>query len=57
MSWTGKVRSSLVQLDEVDGEVIEKLILKQADNGKTYPVDESKFKKFVTQRVRRANKN
>jgi hypothetical protein len=55
-TWTGKVRASLVQLDEADGQFIEKLILRQSGNGKGYPVDEDKYKKFVVQRVRRADK-
>ena len=48
-TWTGKVRASLVQLDEADGQFIETLILSQSKNGKVYPVNEEKYRKLVVQ--------
>lgn len=55
-TWTGKLRSSLVKFGDADGEFIENLIHTQENNGKSYPVDESKYKKFVLQRIRTADK-
>ncbi len=55
-TWTGKVRASLVQLEEADGQFIEALILSQSKNGKVYAVSEEKYRKLVVQRVRRADK-
>jgi predicted RNA-binding protein len=54
--WTGKLRSSLNQLDDADATFLEKLILEQANNGREYPIDERGYKKFTTHRVRRLDK-
>lgn len=56
-TWTGKIRASLVQLDESDGQFLERLITEQADGGREYPVDEEQFLKLVTHRIRRADKD
>lgn len=56
-SWTGKLRGSLVQLDDSDGSFLKDLIQKQDGGGKTYPVDPSEFRKLATHRVRRADKD
>lgn len=56
-SWTGKLRGSLVQLDDSDGAFLESLIQKQIDGGDTYPVDPDEFRKLATHRVRRADKD
>lgn len=56
-SWTGKLRGSLVQLDDADGAFIESLIRDQIDGGVTYPVDEREYGKLATHRVRRADKD
>jgi hypothetical protein len=56
-SWTGKLRGSLVQLDDADGAFLERLIREQMDDGETYPVDPDQFRKLATHRVRRADKD
>lgn len=55
-AWTGRVRSSLNQLQPHDGQFLEKLILAQTTNGKTYPLDEREYQKFTTHTVRRLDK-
>lgn len=52
-SWTGIFRSSLNRLDDSDGKFLEELLVAQAKNLVKYPVDESEYRKFLTQRVRR----
>jgi hypothetical protein len=54
--WTGKVRSSLNQIQQQDGQFLEHLILSQAQNGKVYPLDEREYQKFATHTVRRLDK-
>lgn len=56
-SWTGKLRGSLVQLDDADGFFLESLIRGQVDGGETYPVDPNEFRQLATHRVRRADKD
>lgn len=56
-TWTGKLRGSLVQLDDRDAVFLEALIREQVDSGETYPVDEDAYKKLATHRVRRADKD
>lgn len=55
-SWTGKLRCSLVQLDEEDGAFLERRILDQLANPKTYKVDQKEYERLVTQRIRRLDK-
>lgn len=54
--WTGKVRGSLVQLDDTDGAFLEELLLRQAKENNVYPVDEEKWRKALGQRVRLATR-
>lgn len=54
--WTGKLRSSLNQLDEEDGRFLEELILAQAEGGEVFPVDESEYQKLLAHRVRGLDK-
>jgi predicted RNA-binding protein len=56
-TWTGKLRGSLVQLDDEDGVFLERLMRAQADGGDNYPVDPNEFRKLATHRVRRADKD
>lgn len=56
-TWTGKLRGSLVQLDDADGMFLEALLRDQADSGVAYPVDTDAYKKLTTHRVRRADKD
>lgn len=55
-AWTGKLRGSLVRLDDPDGAFLENLLRAQAQGGITYPVDEETYKKVSTHRVRRVDK-
>lgn len=55
-TWTGKIRSSLVKIEDEDGKFIEELMMSQESNGKEYPVNEGEYRKFVTQRIRRQDK-
>lgn len=50
--WTGKFRSSLVQLPNEDGAFLEKLLHRQAEDGKEYPFDRSAYEKHLTKQVR-----
>lgn len=54
--WTGRVRSSLTQISQRDGQFLEKMLLSQARNAVTYPLDEREQQKFVTHTVRRLDK-
>jgi hypothetical protein len=55
-TWTGKVRASLVRIDDVDGEFLERLIIEQATGGREYPVAEEKYQRLITQTIRREDK-
>ena len=55
--WVAKVRSSLVQLDDHDGPLLESVIRAQVTDGRTFPVDEKEFRKLATHRVRRTDKD
>lgn len=55
-SWTGRLRVSLGQLDDSDGEFLEELLISQANHPRTHPLDEADYKKLVTHRVRRADR-
>jgi predicted RNA-binding protein len=54
--WTGKLRSSLTRLDEKDGKLIETILQKQLKDNKVYEIDETTYRKYVTQRIRRLDK-
>ncbi len=56
-TWTGKLRGSLVQLDDSDGAFLEGLVQKQIDGGEAYPVDPNEFRRLATHRIRRADKD
>ena len=57
-TWTGKLRGSLVPLDENDGRFLEELLLRQAaDTGRPFQLDEDQYKKLTTLIVRRADKD
>jgi hypothetical protein len=55
--WTGRIRKSLMPLDEADGAFLEAAISAQAEGGEVYPVEEAEYRKFLTHRVRRADKD
>ena len=54
--WTGKVRGSLVRLDDADGKFLDQALRKQATTGKAYPLDEQDTKKLATHTVNRPDK-
>jgi len=56
-TWTGKIRSSLVPIDEPDGQLIESLLKKQSEGGPSYEFDPEAYAKLVSHTVRRADKS
>ncbi|MFO7661898.1 MAG: hypothetical protein R6X18_04825 [Chloroflexota bacterium] len=53
-AWTGKLRSSLNQLEGSDGYYLERLLIKQEHNEKIFQVDESEYSKYLRHKVRRS---
>ena len=56
-TWTGRVRSSLVRMDDADGELLERILRRQQANGRDYPFDDEEYRELTTLRVRRADKD
>jgi len=56
VTWTGKVRGSLGQLDRSDGRFLEQLLLSQNTNAQTYPCVEQGFRKLIGPRIRRGDR-
>ena len=54
--WTGKVRGSLVRLDDEDGKLLADALLTQAKVQSIYPLDESELKRLATHTVTRPDK-
>jgi hypothetical protein len=54
--WTGKVRGSLVRLDDVDGTLLAEKLTAQVAQGKTYPLDEQDTRRLATHTVNRPDK-
>jgi len=54
--WTGKVRTSLNQLDNADGRFLEEFIMRQANGGETFEIDEQEYQKLVTHKVHRLDR-
>jgi hypothetical protein len=55
-SWTGKVRGSLVRLEERDGEFLIKQLKDQAAKPRAFPIHEQDAKKLSTHTVNRPGK-
>jgi len=55
-AWTGKVRGSLVKLDEKDGKFLAEVLAAQTEQPKTYPLDDADRKKLTTHTVNRLDK-
>jgi hypothetical protein len=55
-TWTGKIRSSLVRIDDADGRLIESLLVGQQADGKTYQVDDVHYQKLIAHKVRTPDK-
>jgi hypothetical protein len=47
-AWTGKIRTSLVNLQGADGRFLVEKMRVQSETGKVYPLDESKLRKLKT---------
>lgn len=56
-TWTGKIRSSLVRLDDDDGTYIAEELQEQVTGGTTYPVDNDEWRRLSSHRVRRSDKD
>ncbi len=56
IGWTGKVRGSLVRLDDRDGTFLAEKLTAQAAQGKTYPLGEQDARKLATHMVNRLDK-
>ncbi len=56
-TWTGKIRSSLVPIDESDGQLIESLLYKQAADGSSYEFDPEAYARLAIHTIRRADKS
>ena len=56
IAWTGKVRGSLVRLDEADGVFISEVLQRQVSAPKIYPIDEQERKRIATHTVVRSDK-
>lgn len=55
-AWTGKVRGSLVRLDDEDGRFLVEKLMAQAAGGKPYPLDEEDARKLAMHTVNRPDK-
>ena len=56
IAWTGKVRGSLVCLDDSDGKFLAEQLTAQSNQGKAHPLDEQDTKKLATHTVNRPDK-
>lgn len=55
-AWTGKVRGSLVRLDDKDGKLLLDLLQRQSAGGETYALDDEDSRKLATHTVNRPDK-
>jgi hypothetical protein len=55
-AWTGKVRGSLVRLDDEDGKFLAEKLVAQSSALKSYPFDEHELKKLASHTVNRLDK-
>jgi hypothetical protein len=56
IGWTGKVRGSLVRLDDQDGRFLAEQLSAQARRGEAYPISEQDARKLATHTVNRPDK-
>ena len=56
IAWTGKVRGSLVRLDDRDGKFLAEKLTAQAASGRAYPLNEQDTRKLATHTVTRPDK-
>jgi predicted RNA-binding protein len=55
-TWTGKIRSSLGQLEDSDGQLLERLIKNQANGGRVFEIDEGQYEKLIGHKIRTIDK-
>ena len=55
-TWTGKVRRSLNEFDDVDAHFLEKVLIQQARDRRVFELSQQDLKKLVTHRIRTADK-
>jgi hypothetical protein len=55
-SWTGKVRSSLVGIDEADGALLEHLLIRQRESPRVFPIDAAVRRRLTPHTVQRADR-
>ncbi len=56
-SWTGKIRASLIQIDDADASLIESALKQQKASSNIFPFDEDDLQKLTTHTVRRLDKD
>ena len=56
LAWTGKVRGSLVRLDDQDGKYLAQLLTSQVGNDTTYPLSDQDTRRLATHTVTRTDK-
>ncbi len=56
LAWTGKVRGSLVRLDDADGKLLSTMLRAQTTGGKVFPIGEQDKGKLATHTVMRSDK-
>jgi hypothetical protein len=56
LAWTGKVRSSLVHLEDDDGRFLADKLRDQSQAGKSYPIDEDDLRKLAIHTINRSDK-
>jgi len=53
--WLGPLRRSLQHIEDADGEFLEQLLLRQAKDGRVFPLDAAQLQQLRTKRVKRAD--
>jgi predicted RNA-binding protein len=56
-TWTGKLRGSLVQVSDEDGQFLEELIASVNSSDQAWPIEDSQWSRLLSQRVRGAVKD
>lgn len=56
LSWTGKVRGSLAQLEDEDGAFLARKLTAQTTNGTLYPLSDQDTRRLASHRVNRPDK-
>ena len=56
IAWTGRVRGSLVRLDNRDGKFLTEQLTAQSVGGRLHPLDEQESRKLATHTVTRTDK-